>query len=394
MRVLRSLLIGLIVVSCSSAQEVGDRSVPQDVGVNEVEVADISEPNSAEIERASHGDQKWLAALQAVKEGNDLWRAGEVEQSSASYQRAINLDPSLYSAQFNLGLTFFHSKQYPRAVLAFTEALRLRPESAIAWQSLGFAHYYGKHYHDAVEAFQKAQQLNPTDAVASSNLGFTYLYVNRFQDAIVSFQNALQLDSHLPYAINGLCIAHALAKKPDDAVAACLRAAAGAPDSAVPHYFIGIAYLDLEEAEKALSAFREAVRIEPRTARIYIGLGFSCLRLKRYDEALKHFECARKLHAKKLNGEVNHALLGLGATYARLKDYKKAESVLREAVSLEPDDPTARFNLAIVCLASRNRDCALSQYNRLKMMDHSLARTLFTTIFRGRVVDASRSKNP
>lgn len=71
---------------------------------------------------------------------------------------------------------------------------------------------------------------------------------------------------------------------------------------------------------------------------------------------------------------------------------EKAENALREAVSSDPDDLIAKFNLGIVCLARGNRDCALSQYNQLKMMDHSLAKTLFNTIFRNRVVDASRYK--
>src|SRR5688572_28865178 len=70
-------------------------------------------------------------------------------------------------------------------------------------------------------------------------------------------------------------------------------------------------------------------------------------------------------------------------------DYETAEEILREAVSSDPDNPIAQFNLGIVCLARKNRDCALSQYNRLKTMDHSLAKSLFTTIFRARVVDAS-----
>jgi Tfp pilus assembly protein PilF len=86
--------------------------------------------------------------------------------------------------------------------------------------------------------------------------------------------------------------------------------------------------------------------------------------------------------------------LGIGATYAQMNDYEKAEDTLRTAIADDPDNRAARLNLALVCLARRNRDCALSQYNRLKMMDHSLGKTLFTTIFRDRVVDASRYKNP
>jgi hypothetical protein len=90
------------------------------------------------------------------------------------------------------------------------------------------------------------------------------LHVSCFQDAIVSFRNALQLDLRFPYAISGLCIAHALAKKPGDAVAACLRAAAGEPDSAAAHYFLGIAYMDLGEIEK--STYRPSESCSHRTS--------------------------------------------------------------------------------------------------------------------------------
>ena len=382
MPILRLLLITLIVVSVSYAQESGDRSVPPEVGEAEIEAGKISEPSAGEI-AASNGDQRLLAALKAVKEGNEFWRSGEMERSTVSYQRAINLDPTLYSARFNLGLTLLHSKDYRRAVFVFTEALRLRPESVAAWQSLGFAHYYGRHYEKAVEAFTEAQRLAPEEAVTNNNLGFAYLFIGRPQEAIASFQNALQLDPGFGPAINGLCGSQALAKA-SNAVMACLSAANNNPDSAAPQYFLGVAYIDLGETEKGLSALQKAVRIEPRTPRIHVGLGFACFKLGKYQEALKHFELARKL-----DGKADHAMLGLGVTYAQLKDYETAEKFLREAVSSDPDDPTAQFNLGIVCLARRNRDCALSRYNRLKMMDHSLAKTLFTALFRDRVLDAS-----
>lgn len=94
-------------------------------------------------------------------------------------------------------------------------------------------------------------------------------------------------------------------------------------------------------------------------------------------------------HAKGLNPKAAQIELGLGTTYAQLKDYENAERTLRAAVVSDPDDATARFNLGLVCLARGNRDCALSQYNRLKIMGHALAKTLFTALFRDRVVDAS-----
>ena len=147
--------------------------------------------------------------------------------------------------------------------------------------------------------------------------------------------------------------------------------------------------MDLGEIEKALGAFQKAARLEPDTPRVHAGLGFACFKLGKYKEAITHFE-----HAKSLNPNAAHVDLGLGATYAQLKDYEKAERALREAVASNPDDATARFNLGIVCLVRRNRDCALSQYNRLKIMGHALAGTLFATLFRDRVVDASSYNTP
>ena len=388
MRILRSFLITFVVVSLSNAQDSGDRSVSQAIGDSKIEVANITEPTAGEI-AASGGNRRSLAALEAVREGNNFWRSGDVEESGVSYKRAISLDPSLYSAQFNLGLTLLHSKDYQGAAFAFNQALRLQPTSVSAWQSLGFAHYYGKRFQQAVEAFGEAQRLAPEQAVTNNNVGFAYMFVHRFEDAIASFETALRLDSGFGPAISGMCSAQALAKKAANAIKACLRAAKNDPESAAPRYFLGVSYMDLGQPEKGLIALEEAARIEPQTARIHVGLGFACFKLKRFQEALKHFK-----HARKLKVNAKHASLGLGATYAELKDYQQAEIALREAVSSDPDNPVARFNLGIVCLARKNRDCALSQYNRLEMINDSFAKTLFTAMFQHRVVDASEYKKP
>lgn len=306
--------------------------------------------------------------------------AGDIASAKSS-----SIEDARYSVQLDSGLAQIRAKQYERAILTFNEVLRLRPELSLAWQSLGFALYYQEQYEKAVDAFREAQRLAPEDVITNNNLGFAYLYLERYQEAVTAFQGALRINPKFPAAINGLCSAQAFAGNTSDALQPCLVAAANDRASAVPHYFLGLAYLDLGEAEKALSSFQKAVSIEPDTAKIYVGLGFVYFKLKKPHEALKNFEYARKLDPK-----VNHALVGIGATYAHLKDYAKAEEVLREAVSSEPDSPTAQYNLGMVCFVRSNRECALSQYNRLKIMGHPLAKTLFTTMFRDRVVNVSQ----
>src|SRR5690348_13459427 len=117
MKIFGSLLIALVVVSSSVAQDGINKLLSRDVVVSEVEARDLGRIDIADLENAGNGDSTSFAALAALKKGNDLWRSGEIAQSNRSYQEAVNLDPALYSAQFNLGLTFLLSSQYDRAAI-------------------------------------------------------------------------------------------------------------------------------------------------------------------------------------------------------------------------------------------------------------------------------------
>jgi len=47
-------------------------------------------------------------------------------------------------------------------------------------------------------------------------------------------------------------------------------------------------------------------------------------------------------------GRIAHARVALGATYLRLKDYVRARQELETAVKLDPGEPTAHYNLALL----------------------------------------------
>ena len=379
MRGLKVLLVGVALAISCYAQERTDDALLQ------IEDFKIVDP-AKQIESGVSLDEMTAAARAAVREGNRFLRTGDTATAGASYQRAIDLDPELYSAQFNLGVVFLRLKKYAEAEPLFAKAAALEPESGAAWQGLGFAHYYQKQYDLAVKAFSEAQRLLPDEPTVNNNLGFAYLF-QRPQDGIQFFKNTLRLDPEFTPALTGLCTAYSLTKQTDQSISACLNAATSAGDSAVPYYFLGSAYLDSGKVKKAVNAFEQAMRLEPRTARIYVGLGFAYFKLKQHDKALGYFK-----QAYKLDPEVGHALSGMGATYAELGEYRKAEEVLRNALTLR-DNPTVRYNLGMVCLARKDRDCALSQYNYLKIMGHSLAKPLFRAVFREKIVDASAYQN-
>ena len=142
------------------------------------------------------------------------------------------------------------------------------------------------------------------------------------------------------------------------------------------------------EIQKSITAFEEASRLEPNTAKIYIGLGFAYFRGNKYEKALSCFQQARQLDAN-----VVDALSGIAASFAQMRKFDKAEVVLREALLREPEHNVNHFNLGVVCLRRKNRDCALTQYNYLKLKGDELAQKLFASIYGDKVIDATSYQN-
>ncbi len=54
-----------------------------------------------------------------------------------------------------------------------------------------------------------------------------------------------------------------------------------------------------------------------------------------------------------------HARVALGSSYMRLKDYTRARQELETAVKLDPNEPTAHYNLAL--LYARTKEPAKAQ---------------------------------
>jgi tetratricopeptide (TPR) repeat protein len=355
---------------------------------NQLQQLQLAEPQLKPLAINARPDKKTIAAIVAVKDGTSLWREGKIEQATAYYQAAVDLQPDLYAAQFNLGVAYLHKREFGAAILAFKQAVSLRPNSATAWESMGLAEYHQQRYPLAVKALEVAQRIAPDRPEINNNLGFAYMFSDRFSEAVASFKQTLELDPAFTPARRGLCSAYSLGGQPEDAVRVCLEAIGKRDHSAVPQYYLGYAYLDLGESKKAIGAFEQSARIEPTTAKIFVGLAFGYYQLKKYDRALSYFQ-----QAHKLDPDTEELLSGLGVVYAQLRKYDQAELTLRAALERDPDHPTNRFNLGIVCLLRKNRECALREYNYLKMAGDPLAKKLFASIYRDKVVDVTAYGN-
>ena len=146
-----------------------------------------------------------------------------------------------------------------------------------------------------------------------------------------------------------------------------------------PQYLLalGIAWLrkgDLFEAEKL---FRRLLEIQPNNAQGQLHLGYVLLNQKKYSEARVWLEKSARpgvaipevfyylgLVAQEQNDDARaillfekavqklpnyaHARIALGSSYMKLKNYVRARQELETAVKLDPEEPTAHYNLALL----------------------------------------------
>ena len=104
------------------------------------------------------------------------------------------------------------------------------------------------------------------------------------------------------------------------------------PRSADAWRYLGSAYRGLEQYDKAIQAYRKALRIDPWDAAAWDGLGNAYRNLKQYDDAIE----AHRL-ALRVDPEYAGAWVSLGDTYGDLRQYDKAIHAYEEALRIEPE---------------------------------------------------------
>lgn len=157
---------------------------------------------------AAYGAGDYGGALAAYKEAVDknpsdaeswsnmgqvLVRLGRVEQALPAFGRAIHLNPDRWAYHFNLARAQGLLGHWEVAVNEYRQAERLLPDDYAVTFNLGLALRKSGDTAGAAEELEKAAELNPQDASFRLALARTYEELGRKQDAVTAYQQTLTL---------------------------------------------------------------------------------------------------------------------------------------------------------------------------------------------------------
>lgn len=250
-------------------------------------------------------------------QGNELLQLGQPERALEVFKLAMTLDPK-YATPRNgagnacrrigegliaLGKKRAGEEMLARAEALYGEAIKLDPKYELPWRGLGLVHDLRKEWKQSASCYREALARRPRFAAARTGLA-----------------NALvELAAGRKEFLN-------------EAIGHYRQGIADDPSLTVSYRGLGNALTILGENREAEMAFRECLRIDPRSANVQNSLGNALFRQGRWIEAKVQYEAALQIDA-----DFVFSLNGLANILLELNKAGDAIPIYRRAIQLQPE---------------------------------------------------------
>lgn len=231
-------------------------------------------------------------------------------KAESLFRQATGIAPKNPTAHYGLAIALAATNQPDEAISAFQKTAKLVPNDPLPIQSMGRLYLTQGQPDRALGAFTQALGKKPDFLPALLDRGDLYLGKGEYQKARQDYQTAISAHPNNTQALLQLGTAFVLEQKPEQAVETFERVLEIDPNSA--QAYNNLAWLDISRQtnlDQALARARKAVQLEPKSAAFMDTLGWA------------------------------HYVRG---------EFADAESVLDQAVSLIPSDPTIYYHLGVV----------------------------------------------
>lgn len=336
-----------------------------------------------------------LQALQAESAASDP--QANLRQAAQHFEKAFIYDPGYAGAKYNLAITQIGLGNC-KGGIELLKSLQLpgkRNLEAEIWYNLGIAYYQLAQdwaYEFGEKALTKAIQVLNTagqagqdhryhqQLLALSYAGLASICAQRVQ------RDAKRSDEHLQSALEHVKKALELGSQDVEIRAAAETARA-------------LAYLNKKYYDQAVQALEQVIELKPDYWRAYIYLGQAQMDRERLDEAVQvlqyattlnptfeyaQYQLGRALKQRSKEGDLENAYAAfgkvtriasardeLGRLYASAKEYDKALTEFRQALSINSQFSDAASNVAWYLVEAGKRDAA-SLKEALECAQHSV----------------------
>jgi tetratricopeptide (TPR) repeat protein len=183
----------------------------------------------------------------------------DFNSAERAFERALALKPDIPFAYNGQSLLLLALNRPEEAVSTMKAAWGKDALSPPLNALLSAAYYYNREFDKAIEQGHKAVEWNPAFAVAHACLGRAYLQAGRGSEAIQHLELARDHSGGSPVMLGLLGYTYGKCTRQASAQALLQRLLDHRKTEYIPPYFVGLTYLGLGDAEKALTWLGKAV---------------------------------------------------------------------------------------------------------------------------------------
>lgn len=233
----------------------------------------------------------------------------------------------------------------------------------------GVSYYQQQQYQKAIEEFKPIVEKQPDYEFGHRMLGFCYLQLGQYDQAIGSLQEAIRLDPKEFDSYRALALAYFNAQRFEE-VGPTLDKAAALSNAPKAKYEIarmrGATAFNLGHYREAATALEQALSIQRGNADDVLQLGLAYVQLDQYDKAEEYLKQAVALRPD--NEAAKQALARLqfrkAAALIENKQYDEAGRLLRGFLEENPEDGEGWFNLGLAYLFGNNLEASEEAFLR------------------------------
>jgi predicted O-linked N-acetylglucosamine transferase (SPINDLY family) len=203
------------------------------------------------------------ATLVLLQQAAQLHEAGQLFPAAAYYRQAIETQPELAGAHYNLANLLQQQGDFEEAAASYRRALELEPELREAWGNLGSALKDLKRPDEAIAAYHRALELGPDDGLINFNLGNLLKDQRRFEEAAERYKQAIALQPRFDDAYANLVHVYGSLDRMQDQAEWMRAWLAFRPERSSEHFSLGYVLFDQCKAQEAFDAFGRATQLRP-----------------------------------------------------------------------------------------------------------------------------------
>jgi len=260
-------------------------------------------------------------------------------------------------------LDLFKEKDLPRGTRLAEKLAKTHPHSFTLMMTLGMAYELQGKTEKSIKKFEDALALDPASIDLRGKLAHLYLTAGRHADVDRLLKKDVALDDLDDEMLAILSTSAFEREAHEECLLYLERIKQHTPERVDAHISIGQCLVALERFKSGISAFEDALKLEPDSVVTLIALGEVLVQLHKPGEALPHLEKAHQL-----DPENHDAILHMAAALKDTFRLDEAIALLEDAVQKFPEKTNCRVTLADFYSIMGRSDAARDQF--LLAMEH------------------------